>query len=137
MKIVYVAAPLNAPTREGIEENRARASRWVAWIARTFGVATVCTWIVLSGEWEETDENLALGLRIDVELVEASEEAWLVGGRVSSGMAMETAEHPVVRDLTFLGAEPPESIFTLTPEYRQRLRDVLGPSYAYALEMPS
>ena len=111
MRIVYVAAPLNAPTREGIEVNRARASRWVAWAARQ-GVAPIATWITLSGQWDESPENRERGLRIDFALIERCDALWLVGGRVSQGMRLE-AEHarifgvPVV-DLTEYGPEPPE-----------------------------
>ncbi len=108
-KVVYIAAPLNAPTREGIEENRRTAARWVAWAARQ-GVAPSATWITLSGEWEETAENRALGLEIDKALVERCDEVWLVGGRVSAGMAIEAAHARAlgiqVIDMTSLGREP-------------------------------
>jgi len=109
MKVAYIAHPLGQG--EDREKNRARASRWVSWAARQ-GVAPVADWIILAGEWPETDENRALGLAIDCALVERCNELWLVGGRISPGMAIE-AEHAKKRgrtvvDLTHLGEESPE-----------------------------
>lgn len=106
MKVVYVAHPLGGgPDREA---NRQRASRWVAWIARG-RIAPVADWIILSGQWDESHKPL--GLEIDVALVVRCDEIWLVGGRVSNGMAIERdaaiGAGLVVRDLTHLGPEPP------------------------------
>lgn len=111
MKVVYIAHPLNAPTREGIEANRANAAKWCAWAARQ-GVAPVADWIILTGQWEESAANRELGLRIDLALVARCDAVWLVGGRVSSGMQLEADEArrlgvPVV-DLTYLGLLPAE-----------------------------
>jgi hypothetical protein len=105
----YIAHPLGAgPDRE---RNRQNAARWAAWIARTYDVAPIADWIILSGEWEETPENRERGLAIDLELVERCDAIYLVGGRVSPGMAMEL-EHAKthglrVVDLTHLGYEAP------------------------------
>jgi hypothetical protein len=90
VKVVYIAAPLNAPTLEGREQNRKRAARWVAWAARQ-GFAPVAIWIVLAGEWDETPENRTLGLD-DKALIERCDELWLCGPVVSGGMRIE-AEH--------------------------------------------
>lgn len=114
MKAIYLAHPLSAPTREGIEANRARASRWVSWVARHFRYAVIADWIVMTGVLEETPENRDLGLKCDCELVRRADEFWMVGGRLSSGMSVERkaaddAGKPVV-DLLFLGEEPPEQI---------------------------
>ncbi len=110
MKHVYVAHPLMAPHRDGIEQNRRNASKWVAWAAHQ-GVAPMAMWIVLSGEWAETPENRERGLQIDEAQVGNCDEIWLCGGRVSSGMERERERArqrgiPVV-DLTHLGAFPP------------------------------
>ena len=111
MKVVYIAHALAAPTQQEMGLNRRRAARWCAWAARQ-GFAPVATWIVLSQELSETQENRELGLTVDCATVERCDEIWLVGGRVSSGMKRESdhaATHGVfVRDLTFLGEEPPE-----------------------------
>lgn len=108
MKVIYVAHPLGAgPDRE---LNRANASKWCAWLAREFGVATIADWIVLSGQWDESPANRDAGLAVDLALIARVDELWLVGGRVSPGMQIEADEalrlgKPVV-DLTALGALP-------------------------------
>lgn len=111
MRIVYIAHPLNAPTREGIDQNRANASKWVAWAANQ-GVAPIATWITLSGEWPETAENRERGLLIDCALVERCDAVWLVGGRISTGMQIESDHARLIGksvvDLTHYGALPPE-----------------------------
>jgi hypothetical protein len=109
MIAAYVAHPLGGgPDREA---NRARAAKWVAWIAAHFGVATVADWIILSGEWPETPESRARGLAIDCALIERCDRVYLVGGRVSPGMQVEAAHARKsgieVIDLTHLGAWPP------------------------------
>lgn len=110
-KVIYLAAPLTAPTREGIERNRTNAGCWAAWLVVHFNVAVECTWVVLTGQLEETPENRKRGLECDLALVERCDELWLVGGRVSSGMQLE-ADHARKRglrvvDLTALGLVPP------------------------------
>lgn len=109
MIVVYLAHPLGAgPDRE---QNRANASKWVAWAAAQ-GVAPIADWIVLSGQWEESPELRAKGLAIDCRLVELCDEVWLCGGRVSPGMKLE-ADHALekgirVVDMTELGYLPPK-----------------------------
>jgi hypothetical protein len=106
-RVVYLCHPLNAPTREGIEANRKEAARWAAFLATYFDVAPECSWIVLTGELEETPENRARGLECDLALVERCRELVMVGPRVSHGMRLE-ATHMVtevggaVYDLTGL-----------------------------------
>jgi hypothetical protein len=106
VKVVYLAHPLAGD----VERNRRNAARWVAWATLHMGVAVVADWIVLTGEL--TEEHRELGLRCDLALIERCDEVWLVGGRVSVGMAIE-AKHAhewrvPVRDLTRLGYETPE-----------------------------
>ncbi len=107
--IAYIAHPLSGPDRE---QNRVNAARWCVWAARSRGVAPVADWIVLSGGYDESPANRAMGLACDLALVARCDELWLVGGRVSPGMQAEADEArrlgiPVV-DLTALGALPPE-----------------------------
>lgn len=113
-RVVYIAHPLSADTREGIEANRRNAARWAAWLSERFDIAPECSWIVLTGEWEETEENRERGLACDTALVERCDELWMVGGRVSSGMLIESQHARVkgvkVVDLTSLGRDVPESI---------------------------
>jgi hypothetical protein len=109
VRVVYVAHPLGAGVDR--QRNRECAAKWVAWIARTYSVAVIADWIVLSGEWDETPSNRERGLAIDLALVARADEVWLVGGRVSPGMQMEADEArklgKIVVDLTALGALPP------------------------------
>jgi len=108
---IYLAHPLNAPTREGIEANRKSAAKWAAFLAVHFNVAPECSWIVLTGELEETNENRARGLECDLVLVEQCRELVMVGPRISDGMRLE-ATHMVqvvggpVYDLTGLPMDP-------------------------------
>lgn len=114
--VVYIAHPLGSETPKDREANRRKASRWVAWAA-SIGVAPVADWIILTGQWEETPENRALGLDCDLSTIERCHELWLVGGRLSAGMLTE-AEHAYVsgvrvRDLRRFGIEPPKNVTLL------------------------
>lgn len=109
MKVVYIAAPFKASTREEMDKNRARAARWVAWAAY-LGVAPVATWIVLTGEFEENPKNRELGLAIDCATVERCDELWFVV-KVTDGMRRESGHAKKVVDLTGFGEEPPEGDF--------------------------
>jgi hypothetical protein len=76
------------------------------------GVSPCATWIILSGEWEETAENRALGLETDKAELSTCDEVWLCGDGISVGMRLEK-EHaeslgiPVVECFTHDG-EPPK-----------------------------
>lgn len=106
MIAVYLAHPLTAPTREGINENRARAAKWAAWLWRQ-GFAVECSWIVATGELEETPENRDLGLRSDCEQVRRCDVMVLCGPRISGGMLREAGSAKVLVDFTYLGLELP------------------------------
>lgn len=96
--VVYVAHPLGAgPDRES---NRKKASVWAAWIAKTFRVAVVADWIILSGEWDESPENRDLGPKLDFALVELCHVVVMVGPRVSLGMQLEAGQARAVVDWT-------------------------------------
>lgn len=109
-RVIYLAHQLNAPTREGIETNRKSAARWAAFLATHFDVAPECSWIVLTGEFEETAENRERGLKIDLALVAKCEEVVMVGPRVSDGMRIEANHaHSIGRpvyNLTSIGMDP-------------------------------
>lgn len=110
MKVVYIAAPLSAPTQEEMDRNREVALAWFFYAAEC-GYAPVASWIQLSAHWPETPENRARGLAIDVAIVRKCDEIWLCGGRISQGMRIETeaaGAHARVRDMTSLGVMPPK-----------------------------
>jgi hypothetical protein len=126
-RVVYVAHPLNAPTREAMDANRENAARWCALIAKTFKFGTIADWIVLSSQWDETTENRELGLALDLTLLGRCDELWLVGGRISAGMAIEL-EHARkiglrIVDLTSLGYECPRELSPFDVGCVERLRE--------------
>ncbi len=103
----YVAHPLGAG--DDREKNRLNASRWCAWLAESRGIVPVAPWIILSAVWSE--DLRELGLSIDFRAIERCDVIYLVGGRVSPGMALERAHAENVGcgviDWTDLGYEPP------------------------------
>lgn len=112
MIAAYLSHPLSAPTREGIEENRRRAAKWAAWLFKQ-GYAVECSWIVMTGELEETPENRARGLECDKEQVRRCDLMVLGGSRVSSGMLEESSVAKIIVDFTHLGFDlPPENLTT-------------------------
>lgn len=107
MKVVYLAHPLGADADR--QQNRANAARWVAWATLVHRVAVVADWITLSGQLSE--DHRELGLQCDLALIDRCDEIWLVGGRISPGMAIErdhaAAHGKPVMDLTRLGYHAP------------------------------
>lgn len=101
MRVVYIAHPYG-----GSADLRERAKRWFRWAAVHQRVSPVADWIIMTELLDET--NREFGLKCDVALVKRCDEVWLVGGRVSPGMKVESDAGRLVRDLTSLGPEPPE-----------------------------
>lgn len=96
--------------RLAIDANLARAKRWLTWLRRTFPAITfIAPWITaIESDADDSDEaQRSAGLRDDCRVVNRCDGIVLCGGRVSSGMATESARARVVFDLTHLGAEPP------------------------------
>jgi hypothetical protein len=106
-----------------VEANLARAKRWLAFFAASVpdDVVVIAPWIahVEAVGSDGDEEQRERGLRGDCAVVARCDALLLVGGRISSGMAREAlaaAEALVdVRDLTYLGDEPPDD------EHMQRL----------------
>ena len=109
MPVIYLAHPLSGD----VAANLARAQRWVRYLETEHCVAVVASWITECQIWDDDNaEHRAAGLRRDCAVLARCDEVWLVGGRISNGMAYEAAyarqcEIPVV-DMTSLGDEPPE-----------------------------
>lgn len=123
--VAYVAHQLSAATPELMAANRENGARWCVWLCRHFGLATIADWIVMSSVLEETEENRAMGLACDFTLIERSDLVIQVGGRVSSGMALEAshAEECGIRvvDLTWIGLAVPEPTPGMLEAVRMRL----------------
>jgi len=107
--LIYLAHPVSGD----VAANLARARRWLLWCYRTRpDLAFVSQWILdceILDDANPTDRQL--GLEHDFAIIERCDAVWLVGGRVSAGMAMEAAHALArgihVRDFTHLGEEPP------------------------------
>lgn len=122
MRIVYLAHPLGAPTKEGVEANKARARRWIRWVYDNVkDVAIVADWLITVDVLDDFNpEHRAHGMKMNKALIPVCDEFWMVGGRISSGMHDErivaygteggVADNHVRRvlDLTMWGDEPPE-----------------------------
>lgn len=115
--VVYLAHP-GASTRWEHLSGLGCARRWFDWVARR-GYAVSANWIIYCEVWRDFDQKLREeGLRHDDALIAKCDEFWMVGGRISSGMARgrETAlTYAIrVRDYTDWGDEPPVGL-TLDP----------------------
>lgn len=112
MRVIYMAHPVSGD----VENNLKRAKQWVRWLEEHFSdVAVVATWILECEIWDDDNpEHRAAGLQRDLAVIERCDELWLVGEKVSKGMAYERDHAAVnglrIRDLTTLGRQlPPES----------------------------
>ena len=118
--IIYMAAPVGAPTVTEIRANLARARRWLWWLRRTRPNDTIlCPWIAdvelaLDNQGDEKTGR-ANGLRDCEAIVSRCDGIAVCGGRMTDGMAREcgaflraTLGHGLVLDLLHLGQEPPE-----------------------------
>lgn len=113
--VVYLAHPVGATTVEGISAHLRRARRWY-WRLRAAAPWVVsCPWMCevlacIEANVAEADGRDA-GIANMCRLIDGCDAIVLVGGRVSTGMAIER-DHAVKRglrviDLTDLGDEPP------------------------------
>jgi hypothetical protein len=115
MRIVYMAHPLGAPTPEGVQANIARAKRWYRWIVDNFeDVAPIAPWLLTVETLDDFNPaHRAHGMEMNRFIIPRCDEFWMVGGRISTGMA---GEHEIamqalrIFDLTWLGEEPPAEV---------------------------
>ena len=100
-RVIYMAHPVSGD----IPGNLAEARRWVRALEELFDVAVVASWITECEVWDDADPaERAAGLERDKAVIERCDELWLVGPRISTGMAVELTHarlHGVaVRNLT-------------------------------------
>ena len=113
MRVIYLAHPLGAATKEGVEANKARARRWIRWVYDNFpDVAVVADWLINCDVLDDFNpEHRARGMAMNKAIISLCGEFWMVGGRISNGMNDESitaiATHSRIFDLTWLGEEPP------------------------------
>jgi hypothetical protein len=127
-RVVYLAHPVAPPCvcdgghkvpphalRARMAEcNCERARRWLSWaIAEHPDTAFCASWLPYLDVLEDDDaHNRDRGMRDNIATAVRCDEIWLVGGRISRGMASERdamiAAGRRVVDMTALGHEPPE-----------------------------
>jgi hypothetical protein len=116
-RVIYLCHPVSGD----VENNLARARRWLRWVYDTQpGVTVLCQWILDCEVLDDDNpEHRATGLQHDFTIIERCDETWAVGGRVSGGMGMEI-EHGLRHgvpflDLSKMGDEPPSEPIELPP----------------------
>lgn len=110
-RVVFVAHPVSGD----VPGNLARARRWRRWVIDECRMVPVMDWILHCEQYDDGDpQQRTDGLEQNRSLIRRCQEVWLVGGRISQGMAAEAGYANTscvpVRDLTWLGSEPPASM---------------------------
>ncbi len=89
MKLIYVASPLSAPTKEGVEANVAYAKKASRFVIDGGGVP-LAPHLRDPTFLDDTDpKERAIGTKLAMELMTRCDEVWLFGPTVSPGMAAE------------------------------------------------
>lgn len=89
MKLVYLAHPLSAETREGILLNIHTAKLWYKWACDNYWPthAFSATWILNAEIYDDANaEDRDRGMQRNYPQIQRCDELWLVGSFVSSGM---------------------------------------------------
>ena len=93
MKIVYIAHPIGAPTKEGIEKNLTDLRRIVRYINLRY--RDVVPFVPYYADIVSMDDNVLAererGIKNDIAILESGivDELWLTGDRISNGMIAE------------------------------------------------
>ena len=93
MKIIYLAHPIGAPTKEGIEANLADLRRIVRFINLNYH--DVVPFVPYYADIVSMDDNIPTerekGIKNDKSILESGivNELWLTGDRISDGMIAE------------------------------------------------
>lgn len=115
VELWYLAHPVGAADRAGVEANLARAGRWLAFLlAVEPNVAIIAPWLatMLAGVQDDANpEHRRRGMRDNLAAARRCDGIVLCGGRISIGMGDEIGavldESGAVSDLTAIGDEPP------------------------------
>lgn len=106
--VAYLAHPVSAPTREGIEANLANCRAWLRWLVEHTEWAVSCPWMPYVETLDEATHR-DRGIADDLAMLERHDLIVLTGGRVSSGMATEW-DHAIERGLAVVdlatGSQP-------------------------------
>ena len=105
--VVYLAHPVGAPTREGVDANLVHARIWLSTlIARCPDVAWCVSWLPYLDVLEDSPTNRVRGLRDDRAMVRRCDALVMVGPVIggSPGMREEANASSHVVDCTGMGA---------------------------------
>lgn len=112
--MIFLAHPLGANSKTGVQENLQRAMLWYRWACDTYWPMAMfeATWMLNCLVYNDADgEQRRRGIERNFGVLMRCDALWLVGGRVSAGMREEavftTALGKPIFDLTHLGDEPP------------------------------
>lgn len=86
--VAYLAHPVGAPDRAGIDATLANARAWLRFLVDTTDLAVSAPWMPYVEALSE-DKYRDRGLEDDLAMLERHDAIVLVGGRVSRGMEME------------------------------------------------
>lgn len=90
MKLCYVAHRVGAPTREEIDANLAAAKQWYKRLCETYlDRSFTMNWVVNCEMFDETPENIEIGMRRNLVELARCDELFLVGPTLSKGMERE------------------------------------------------
>lgn len=90
MRRIYLAAPVRPIEGETKEGNLARARSYYRALSLHYpDYSFLAPWILNCEVFDESPENLELGMRRNFDTIRLCRELWLCGPRVSSGMKDE------------------------------------------------
>jgi hypothetical protein len=92
VRLIYLAAPLSPIRTETRDSNIHRAKViYEALSLKHHDLAFLALWILNAEIFDETEVNRELGMKRNFTIINRCDELWLVGPRVSPGMAAEEA----------------------------------------------
>lgn len=94
MKIVYLAHPLSAPTKSGIDANIRKAKLWYKWACDHYWPdhAFNAMWITNCEVYEDANQrDREIGMQRNFAHIKRCDELWLLGLDISTGMEQEAA----------------------------------------------
>lgn len=86
--VVYLAHPVSAPTKAGVNANLTNARAWLKWLVDHTTWAISCPWMAYVETLSE-EKYRARGLSDDLAMIGRHSGLILVGGRISTGMEVE------------------------------------------------
>jgi hypothetical protein len=121
--MIYLAHPLGADTKEGIQRNLHNAKLWFKWACDHYwpDAAFNMSWVMNCEVYDDANaEDRDRGMQRNYQHIKRCDELWLLGPRVSNGMEEEARfarriGQPVY-DLTNEGITNPQHTPRMDPE---------------------